>query len=39
VLHTINASAAYTHFFAGEFIDQNNGRNVNYGADWGSYKF
>lgn len=34
----INLSAAYTHFFAGKFIRQNDGRDVNYGAFWGSYK-
>jgi len=35
----INVSAAYTHFFAGEFIRQNGGQDVNYSAIWASYKF
>jgi len=35
----INVSAAYTHFFAGRFIRQNGGEDVNYGAVWASYKF
>jgi len=35
----ISASAAYTHFFAGEFIHQNGGVDVNYGALWATYKF
>ena len=35
----INISAAYTHFFAGRFIRQNGGKDVNYGAVWASYKF
>jgi hypothetical protein len=35
----INVSAAYTHFFAGEFIRQNGGLDVNYSAIWASYKF
>ncbi len=35
----INISAAYTHFFVGQFIRQNGGEDVNYGAIWASYKF
>ena len=35
----INISAAYTHFFAGQFIRQNGGEDVNYGAVWASYRF
>jgi len=35
----INISAAYTHFFAGRFIQQNDGEDVNYGAVWASYRF
>lgn len=35
----INISTAYTHFFAGRFIRQNNGEDVNYGALWASYRF
>ena len=35
----INISAAYTHFFAGRFIRQNSGEDVNYGAVWATYKF
>ena len=34
-----NISAAYTHFFAGKFIRQNHGEDVNYGALWATYKF
>jgi hypothetical protein len=35
----LNISAAYTHFFAGRFIHQNDGEDVDYGAVWVSYKF
>lgn len=35
----INVSAGYTHFFAGRFIRQNDGEDVNYGTLWASYKF
>lgn len=35
----INLSAAYTHFFAGEFIHENGGVDVDYGALWATYKF
>jgi len=35
----LNLSAAYTHFFAGRFIHQNDGKDVDYGAIWGSYRF
>lgn len=35
----INISAGYTHFFAGQFIRQNGGEDVNYGTVWASYKF
>lgn len=35
----INVSAGYTHFFAGRFIRQNGGDDVNYGVVWTSYKF
>ena len=34
-----NISAAYTHFFAGDFIRDNGGQDVNYGAVWVTYKF
>jgi hypothetical protein len=34
-----NVSAGYTHFFAGRFIRQNGGEDVNYGTVWASYKF
>jgi hypothetical protein len=35
----INVSTGYTHFFAGQFIHQNGGEDVNYGTVWASYKF
>jgi hypothetical protein len=35
----LKISAAYTHFFAGRFIRQNGGEDVNYGALWAAYKF
>jgi len=35
----LTLSAAYTHFFAGQFIHQNNGTDVNYGAVWIAFKF
>ena len=35
----LNVSAAYTHFFAGRFIRQNGGEDVNYGALWAAYRF
>jgi hypothetical protein len=35
----ISVSAGYTHFFAGQFIRQNGGEDVNYGTVWASYKF
>ncbi len=35
----LSVSAAYTHFFAGQFIRQNDGEDVNYGAVWAGYKF
>ena len=35
----LNVAAAYTHFFAGRFIHQNGGADVNYGAVWAAYKF
>ena len=35
----VNVSAGYTHFFAGRFIRQNGGEDVNYGTLWASYKF
>jgi hypothetical protein len=35
----INVSAGYTRFFAGRFIRQNGGEDVNYGTVWASYKF
>jgi hypothetical protein len=31
--------ASYTHFFAGRFIEQNAGQDVNFGALWLSYRF
>ena len=35
----INLSAAYTHFFAGKFVHQNDGEDGDYGAVWASYRF
>jgi hypothetical protein len=35
----ITVSAGYTHFFAGRFIRQNGGEDVNYGTVWATYKF
>jgi hypothetical protein len=35
----LKISAAYTHFFAGRFVRQNDGEDVNYGAVWAAYKF
>ena len=35
----LNISAGYTHFFAGQFIRQNGGEDVNYGAVWAAYRF
>ena len=35
----VNVSAGYTHFFAGQFIRQNGGEDVNYGTVWAGYKF
>lgn len=35
----LSVSAAYTHFFAGQFITQNGGEDVNYGAVWVTYRF
>jgi hypothetical protein len=32
-------SAAYTHFFAGRFVHQNDGADVDYGAIWASLRF
>lgn len=34
-----NVSTGYTHFFAGQFIRQNGGEDVNYGTIWATYKF
>jgi hypothetical protein len=34
----LNFSAAYTHFFAGKFIRENDGEDVNYGALWLTYR-
>jgi len=35
----ISVSAGYTHFFAGQFIRQNGGKDVNYGTVWAIFKF
>jgi hypothetical protein len=35
----LSVSAGYTHFFAGQFIRQNDGEDVNYGTVWASYRF
>jgi len=35
----ITLSAAYTHFFAGSFIQQNSGEDVNFGALSAAYRF
>jgi hypothetical protein len=34
----LDLSAAYTHFFAGKFVRQNGGEDVNYGALWITYR-
>jgi hypothetical protein len=35
----LQVSGSYTHFFAGRFIEQSGGVDVNYGALWVTYKF
>jgi hypothetical protein len=35
----LKLSATYTHFFAGAFVHQNGGEDVDYGAVWVTYKF
>jgi len=35
----ITFSAAYSHFFAGQFIHQNNGEDADFGALWATFKF
>ena len=35
----IGVAAAYSHFFAGDFIDQNNGDDADFGALWLTFRF
>jgi hypothetical protein len=35
----ITFSAAYSHFFAGQFIHQNNGEDADFGALWTTFRF
>jgi len=39
VTRHISLSAAYSHFFAGRFISQNNGADADFGALWTTLKF
>jgi Alginate export len=35
----IGVAAAYSHFFAGDFIEQNNGDDADFGALWLTFRF
>jgi hypothetical protein len=39
VTRHITFSAAYSHFFVGQFIRQNNGESGDFGALWTTFKF